>query len=52
MTEAMTTYPTTPERPITRAETDRLTAIIKQLEEAQESYPRRSAGYATRSMCR
>ncbi len=38
MTEAMTTYPTTPERPITRAETDRLTAIIKQLEEAQESY--------------
>jgi len=26
---AMTTYPETPERPVTRAEIDRLTAIIK-----------------------
>jgi len=29
----MTTYPTTPERPVTRAEIDRLTAIIAMLRE-------------------
>ena len=32
----MTTYPTTPERPVTRAEIEHLTAIIAQLEEAQD----------------
>ena len=32
----MTTYPTTPERPVTRAEIDRLTAIIARLHDAQD----------------
>jgi len=33
----MTTYPTTPERPVTRAEIDRLTAIIAQLNDALDA---------------
>ena len=32
----LTTYPTTPERPVTRAEIDRLTAIIKRLNDARD----------------
>ena len=32
----MTTYPTTPEKPITRAEIDRLTAIIARLHDYAE----------------
>jgi len=31
------TYPTTPERPVTRAEIDRLTAIIWQLNDALDA---------------
>ena len=33
----MTTYPTTPERPVSRAEIDRLTAIIAQLNDALDA---------------
>ena len=32
----MTTYPTTPERPVTRAEIDRLAAIIAGLNDARD----------------
>jgi len=31
------TYPTTPERPVTRAEIDRLTLIIRQLNDALDA---------------
>ena len=33
----MTTYPSTPERPVTSAEIDRLTAIIEQLNDALDA---------------
>ena len=40
----MTTYPTTPERPVTRAEIDRLTAIIEQLNDALDAAANREDG--------
>jgi len=40
----MTTYPTTPERPITRAEIDRLNAIIERLNAALDAAANREDG--------
>ena len=40
----MTTYPATPERPVTRAEIDRLTAIIEQLNDALDEAANREDG--------
>ena len=40
----MTTYPTTPERPVSRAEIDRLTAIIAQLNDALDAAANREDG--------
>jgi len=41
---AMTTYPTTPERPVTRADIDRLNRVIAQLNDALDAAADREDG--------